>query len=118
MDHQNEEWTSNFLSQVSETKSTFGTAESECLISWPDWPHAGQIFFTTKRQAIETGMSISCWLKFASFNHKRKIGRTQINRKTKCLIIHISTMKKTQPLAAQSCNPFTLVGCNMADQAA
>ena len=40
----------------------------------------------------------------------------KLTDKQKCLIgfSHFNH-EKTQPLAAQSCNPFKLVGCNMVD---
>ena len=33
--------------------ATFGTAESECLMSWPDWPHPGRLFFSQSRQVVQ-----------------------------------------------------------------
>ena len=38
--------------------ASFGTAESECLISWPDWTHQGHLFFSTSRQVLERVSSL------------------------------------------------------------
>ena len=36
---------SNFVS--------FGTAESECLLDYPNWMHQGHLFFSTSRKVLD-----------------------------------------------------------------
>ena len=41
------------LTQVSSNFVSFGTAESECLLDYPNWMHQGHMFFSTSRKVLD-----------------------------------------------------------------